>query len=78
MIANYYFGPSSPGHQAAAVRRSVAAMAHAPFIAAAGPEFFGWKVSPAPEPEGLSIIFEGPQYAKWKAFREAKTPATSA
>ncbi|WP_205919807.1 type VI secretion system contractile sheath domain-containing protein, partial [Pseudomonas viridiflava] len=41
IIANYYFSPSSPDVKTMQYVSSVACMAHAPFIAAAGPQFFG-------------------------------------
>ncbi len=54
MIANYDFGPGAAGHRRCCrSARRVAAMAHAPFIADAGPEFFGVEsfLEPA-EPQG--------------------------
>ena len=40
IIANYFFSPSSPDVKTMQYVSSVACMAHAPFIAAAGPKFF--------------------------------------
>src|SRR5690606_17573117 len=40
LIANYFFDPSSPDIKTLQHVASVASMAHAPFIAAAGPKFF--------------------------------------
>jgi type VI secretion system protein ImpC len=52
---------------------SVAAMAHAPFISAASPEFFGVDTFEAlPNLKDLKAIFEGPKYAKWNGFRESE------
>jgi type VI secretion system protein ImpC len=73
MIANYSFGP---GPQDIALLQKVAAvatMAHAPFIASAGPQFFGVdSVQKLPNLKDLKSIFEGPQYAKWQSFRESE------
>ena len=52
---------------------SVSAMAHAPFIAAAGPQFFGLdNFEGLPNLKDLKSIFEGPQYIKWQSFRESE------
>lgn len=52
---------------------SVATMSHAPFIAAASPEFFGIKsFAELPNLKDLKSIFEMPQYTKWNAFRESE------
>jgi len=50
---------------------AVSAMAHAPFIAGADPDFFNISTyQEFPGLKDLSAIFEGPQYAKWQGFRE--------
>jgi type VI secretion system protein ImpC len=52
---------------------SVAAMAHAPFFAAAGSQFFGEKdFLGLPNMKDIKSLMEGPQYAKWQAFRESE------
>ena len=52
---------------------SVAAMAHAPFVAAASPKFFGiTDFNTLPNLKDLKSIFEGPQYTKWQSFRESE------
>lgn len=72
MFSNYDFGP---GPQDVALLQncaSVAAMSHAPFFGAAGPKFFGGDdYLGIPNLKDLKSIFEGPQYAKWQAFRES-------
>jgi type VI secretion system protein ImpC len=46
-------------------------MSHAPFFAAAGPQFFGLKdYGGLPNLKDLRAVFEGPQYTKWQSFRE--------
>ena len=48
-------------------------MAHAPFFAAAGPQFFGQQdFLKLPNLKDLKALFEGPQYAKWQSFRESE------
>ncbi len=52
---------------------SVSAMSHAPFIASASARMFGLDdFSKLPDLKDLKSIFEGPQYAKWKAFRDSE------
>lgn len=73
MVANYDFGPGPQDIQLLQYTASVAAMAHAPFIAAAGPQFFGvdsWEKLPGLK--DLQSIFEMPQYAKWQSFRKSE------
>ncbi|MGD9971518.1 MAG: type VI secretion system contractile sheath large subunit [Desulfatirhabdiaceae bacterium] len=73
MVANYEFGPGPQDVQLLQYVSSVSAMAHAPFIAAAGKEFFGidtWEQ--LPNLKDLHSIFEMPQYTKWRSFRESE------
>ncbi len=73
IIANYDFGPSANDVKLLRYTASVAAMAHAPFISAASPEFFGVdKFEELPNLKDLKAIFEGPKYAKWNGFRESE------
>ncbi len=73
IIGNYSFGPGGQDIKLLQSVASVAAMAHAPFIASAGPEFFGMdSYSGLANLKDLSAVFEGPQYAKWNAFRESE------
>lgn len=71
MIANYDFGPGPQDVQLLHYVSSVAAMSHAPFIAAAGKSFFGLeKWEELSNLKDLKSIFEMPQYTKWRGFRE--------
>ncbi|MDD9157501.1 type VI secretion system contractile sheath large subunit [Aliivibrio sp. S4TY2] len=71
IIGNYDFGPSAPDIKNLQNVASVAAMAHAPFISAAGPKFFGLEsFEGLPDLKDLSDHFESPQYTKWQSFRE--------
>ncbi len=73
MIANYEFDHSSPDISLMRSCASVAAMAHAPFIAAAGAKFFGIEdIQELPKLNDISATFEGPQYAKWQSLRESE------
>ena len=71
LIANYFFDPSAPDVRTMQYVASVASMAHAPFIAAAGPGFFGLdSFTGLPDLKDLRDHFDGPQFAKWQSFRE--------
>ncbi len=71
LIANYYFDPSAPDMKTLQHVASVASMSHAPFIASAGPKFFGLEsFTGLPDLKDLKDHFEGPQFAKWQSFRE--------
>ena len=73
MIGNYEFGPGPQDVKLMQDVASVATMAHAPFIAAASPAFFGLDdFNGLPQLKDLKSIFEGPQYAKWQSFRESE------
>src|SRR5690606_13921697 len=72
IIGNYEFGPGTQDMKLLQSLASVAAMAHAPFVAAAGPKVFGVdSFSDLPNLKDLNAVFEGPQYAKWNAFRQS-------
>jgi len=73
IVANYDFGPGPQDIQLIQNCAAVATMAHAPFLAAAGPQFFGDKDwLKLPNLKDLKSIFEGPQYTKWQSFRESE------
>ena len=73
IVANYDFGPGPQDMKLLQYVGAVAAMSHAPFIAAAGPQFFGVdSFNELPGLKDLHSIFEGPQYAKWQSFRETE------
>jgi type VI secretion system protein ImpC len=51
----------------------VANAAHAPFLSAASPELFNWDdFTELSGPRDLAKIFDTPEYAKWKSFRESE------
>jgi type VI secretion system protein ImpC len=73
IFSNYDFGPGPADVQLLQNCAAVAAMAHAPFFGAGGPEFFGDKdFLKLPNLRDLQSIFEGPKYAKWQAFRSSE------
>ncbi len=72
IVANYDFGPGPQDVALLQSCASVAAMSHAPFVAAAGPQFFGNNhYLDLPNLKDLRSIFEGPQYTKWQSFRDS-------
>jgi type VI secretion system protein ImpC len=72
IISNYEFGPGAQDVKLLQNVASVSAMSHAPFIGNAGAQFFGLdSFDGLPNLKDLESIFEGPQYAKWQAFRES-------
>ena len=73
IISNYEFGPNPQDITLLQKCASVAAMAHAPFMAAAGPQFFGMKdYLNLPHLGEIKAMFEGPQYIKYTSFRESE------
>lgn len=73
MIGNYEFGAGSEDIALMQNISSVATMMHAPFIAATSPKMFGIEnFSELPKLKDLKSIFEMPQYAKWRSFRESE------
>jgi type VI secretion system protein ImpC len=75
MVANYEFGVGSTDLALLRNCASVAAMAHAPFLAAASPEVFGPEekdFTNLPYLKDLEALFEGPRYIKWRSFRDAE------
>ncbi len=73
IVGNYEFGPGTQDMALLQNMGAVATMAHAPFISAAGKDFFGidsW--DELPNLKDLKSIFEMPQYTKWRAFRESE------
>ncbi len=73
IFSNYEFGPGAQDVELLRNCASVAAMAHAPFFAAAGASFFGKKdMTDLPNLKDLSSLFEGPQYTKWNSFRDTE------
>lgn len=73
IVGNYDFGPGPQDIALLQNCAAVASMSHAPFIAAAGPKFFGLDdYLNLPNMKDLKAVFEGPQYTKWQSFRESE------
>lgn len=73
IIGNYDFSPGSQDMALLKNIASVSAMSHAPFIAAAAPQFFGVEdYEQLPNQKDLKSIFEGPKHAKWNSFRDSE------
>jgi type VI secretion system protein ImpC len=73
IVANYDFGPGPQDLELLRNVASVASMSHAPFLAAADKSFFGldsWEG--LPNLKDLHSIFEMPQYAAWRSFRQSE------
>ena len=73
IVSNFDFGPGPQDMQLLANCASVATMSHAPFMANTAPQFFGEETFESlPKLKDLKSLFEGPQYARWHAFRESE------
>ncbi|WMD21235.1 type VI secretion system contractile sheath large subunit [Achromobacter seleniivolatilans] len=73
IVSNYTFGPSSPDIKLLSYVASVSAMAHAPFLGAAGPEFLNIDgFQDLPNLKEVRDIFEGPRFTKWRGLRESE------
>jgi type VI secretion system protein ImpC len=73
IIADYSLGPGAQDVRLMQHVARVAAMAHAPVIAAAAPRCFDLdSYAELPRLKDLAAVFEGPQFAKWNAFRETE------
>lgn len=73
IVGNYELGAGPQDMKLLQYMASVAAMAHAPFITAAGPNFFGVvDFNTLPHLKDMKSVFEGPQYTKWQSFRETE------
>jgi len=73
IVADYYFDNSAPDVDLLANMAKVAAAAHAPFIAAAAPSVMlmeSWQE--LANPRDLTKIFQTPEHAAWRSFRESE------
>lgn len=72
ICANYDFGPGGEDINLLRECAAVASMAHCPFVANAGPQFFREESFEAlPQIKDMKSLFEGPEYAAWHSFRES-------
>ena len=73
IIANYDFGPGETDVELLRFTGGVAAMAHAPFIAAAGAQFFGLDNFEAlPRLKDVRSQFESKQFISWRSLRDSE------
>jgi type VI secretion system protein ImpC len=73
MNVNFDFGPGPQDVELLRKMAAVGAMSHVPVLANASAEFFGDKsFQGLPNLKDLKSLFEGPQYARWRGFRESE------
>lgn len=73
IVADYYFDNSAPDVELLTSMAKVAAAAHAPFISAAAPSVMlmdSW--NELANPRDLTKIFQTPEHAAWRSFRESE------
>jgi type VI secretion system protein ImpC len=73
IIGDYEFGKGGQDMELLEKIASVAAAAHAPFVAGASPEMFNLEsFTQLDQPRDLAKIFDTTEYAKWKSFRQSE------
>lgn len=73
MIGNYDFGPGARDIYLLENMASLGAVSHAPFVAGASEEFFGFdRFEHLPQLKELESVIDGPQYAKWRSLRDSE------
>jgi len=73
MNLNFDVGPGPQDVELMRKIAAVGAMAHVPVLGNASPEFFGDNnFTGLPNLKDLKSLFEGPQYARWRGFRETE------
>jgi type VI secretion system protein ImpC len=73
LIGDYEFGKGGQDMELLEKIASVAAAAHAPFIAGASPEMFNLEsFTELDQPRDLAKVFDTTEYAKWKSFRQSE------
>ena len=73
IVADYYFDNSPPDVELLTAMAKIAAAAHAPFLAAAAPAVMlmdSWQE--LSNPRDLTKIFQTPEHAAWRSFRESE------
>jgi type VI secretion system protein ImpC len=73
IVADYYFDNSAPDVELLTSMAKIAAATHAPLIAAASPSVMlmeSW--SELANPRDLTKIFQTPEHAAWRSFRESE------
>jgi type VI secretion system protein ImpC len=73
IIGDFQFTASNPDMSLLQNLASIGAMAHAPFISAVAPSFFGIdSYLELPNIKDLYEVFESPRYIKWRSLRESE------
>lgn len=73
LIGDYYFGAGQEDMELLRNLSSVSAAAFAPFIAAAGPQMFGFETfEELSRPRDLGEKFQSLEYMKWRSFRDTE------
>jgi len=73
IVSNYEFGPGAEDVELLSKCAAISSMSHAPFITNAAPKMFGVdSYEELPNLKDLQSLFEGPQYARWRSFREGE------
>jgi type VI secretion system protein ImpC len=73
LVGDYEFGRNPEDVSLLKMVSGVAATAHAPFVAGAGPQLFNFdRFTELTAPRDLAKIFESVEYASWKSFRESE------
>jgi len=73
LVADYYFDNSAPDVELLSQMAQISAASHAPLITAADPSFMlmdSWQE--LANPRDLTKIFQTPEHAAWRAFRESE------
>ncbi|HEC1791483.1 type VI secretion system contractile sheath large subunit [Campylobacter sp. LMG 7929] len=71
IIGDYQLSTTSPDMTFLNKMSSIAAMSHSPFLTSLGPKFFGLEnYSELANIQDLQSLLEGPQYTRWRTFRE--------
>lgn len=71
IIGDYALNASSPDMNFLSKMSSIAAMSHSPFLTSVDASFFGLdNYAELPTIQDLKSLLEGPQYTKWRTFRE--------
>ncbi len=71
IIGDYYLGTSGYDMTFLNKMSSIAAMSHAPFLTSVGANFFGLNdYTELPNIKDLQSLLSGPQYTRWRTFRD--------
>ena len=73
IVADYYFDNTAPDVELLSSMAKIASAAHAPFISAAAPSVMlmeSW--NELANPRDLTKIFQTPEHAAWRSFRESE------